>query len=98
MKIIYFVPKEEIAPKLGEAFPNAKIIKIQKGLPEKVEDFVKAHEFYHLKDTTKFWLWREIKANFHAAKKHPGGFIQTILLSLTKERLQYYLDRFKKKR
>ena len=84
---------------MGSAFGLAgEPIEIRKDLPNRVKSFVIDHEKYHLKDTSKNWLWREVKANMVSGFKHPIGFLQTAWMSLTnKERLKFYQDRFKNK-
>ena len=44
---------------------------VRNDLPRIVKKFVKEHELYHLKDKSKNWIWREIKANVYGLFKHP---------------------------
>jgi len=92
-KDIKEVPKNEIAPQFGN---DSGVVR--NDLPLPIKNFVKIHEAYHLNDK-KYGAWwkREIRANWHAAKKHPWGFIRTVFASLfSKERLKLYADRIKK--
>ena len=93
---IFYVEKESIYPAFGLAEPQTNRVYIRKDLPTPVQEFVKDHELYHLKDKANFWLWRELKANFIAALKHPWGFIVCCVMSLAPYRLKLYWDRIMK--
>ena len=95
MKIEY-LEKEKLAPAFGMAYPELNLIQIRSDLPESVQKFLIAHEAYHLTDKAKWWVWREIKANIVGMVKHPVGFMRCAILSLTFERLSFYLQRIVK--
>lgn len=92
MKVKY-VSKEKLYPAFGEVVKNVALIR--KDLPKPVKEFVKIHEFYHLKDKAKNWIIREIKANIYAGIRRPIGFIITLIMSLHPSRLKLYYQRFK---
>ena len=94
MPVIY-LSKDRIHPRFGYADIENQIAYVREDLPAKVKDFVKCHELYHLRDNAKWWIWREIKANAYAGIRHPSGFIQCIIMSMSKDRLIYYYERFK---
>jgi len=94
VKTVY-IPKEILAPFFGLADAEKKVVYIREDLPPKVRDFVKLHEWYHLKDQARSWVWREIKANAAAALKNPMGFIWCLVLSCAKDRLGLYWRRIK---
>jgi len=92
---ISYVDKEKIAPLFG--YFNGQSIEVRKDLPPQVIRFVRSHELYHCGDKeSDGWILREIRANLIPAVHDPIGFVYTAILSLSKERLSYYLDRFKK--
>ena len=93
MKIEY-VEKKKLYPAFGRAYPNNQLILIRKDLPNAVQNFVLEHELYHLKDKTRLWIWREIKANWVGMLKHPIGFLWCCVLSLSPARLWFYVQRF----
>lgn len=95
MKIEY-VPKKELYPAFGRAFSDQETIYIRADLPDSVQKFIKDHEIYHLTDKTKWWVWREIKANIYGAIKHPIGFVYCVFLSLSWYRLKFYITRIKR--
>jgi len=68
---------------LGHALPGKDAAYVREDLPQCVRKFVTTHELYHLQDTGRWWVWREIKANAKGALKHPLGFMVCVLLSLT---------------
>jgi len=92
--MITYVKKEEIYPAFGIC-NSIGDIKVREDLPQNVKWFVLEHEIYHSTDTSKFWLWREIKANWCGFKQHPIGFIVTVFMSLSPYRLKLYWQRFK---
>jgi len=96
MPQIKYVKKESIYPAFGKAYMKAQIATVRDDLPTIVKKFVLEHELYHLRDSAKWWVWREIKANLYGAWKHPFGFIYCCLLSLSWDRLRFYHSRFKK--
>jgi hypothetical protein len=83
----------------GYASPEKRIAYVRADLPPSVIKFVSAHEFYHLFDHAKNWIWREFKANFFAGLWHPIGLFRCITMTIfSKERIKCYLDRIKNKR
>ena len=95
MARVKFVSKKKLYPAFGEAKNN--IAYVRNDLSNSVKKFVKKHELYHLRDESKNWLWREIKANFYGLFKHPIGFIKCVIMSLSPYRLKFYFERFKTK-
>jgi hypothetical protein len=95
--VIQCVDKEEIYPAFGYADSDLNLIRIRADLPLSVKNFILKHETYHLTDGAEWWVWREIKANLYGARKHPIGFIRCAFLSLSPDRLKYYVKRFKDK-
>ena len=93
---IKYVSKEKLYPSFGNIDGKKNIAYVRKDLPKVVKKFVKKHEFYHLRDESKFWLWREIKANVYGAIKHPLGFLLCVVMSLSPYRLKFYFKRFMK--
>jgi hypothetical protein len=85
--------KDKLYPKYGHAVPAKQIAYVRNDLPTCVQKFVTAHELYHLSDNSKWWVWREIKANTAGALKHPMGFVICALMSLAPYRLWYYWQR-----
>jgi hypothetical protein len=77
-------------------FGDNAIIKIRRDLPYSMKNFILAHELYHTTDKAKWWVWREIKANWAGCKQYPYGCLQTIIKSLSLNRLKYYFNRIKK--
>ena len=92
---IVIVGKEELYPFFGKADCKEQIVYVRDDLPKSVKKFVTSHELYHLRDETKWWVWREYRANFHAALRHPWGFIVCAMISLSMTRLRCYYNRFK---
>lgn len=92
---IKYLPAKLMRPKFGVCFPATQIIWINEDLPGIAKSFVLEHELYHARDTAKYWLWREVKANVYAACKHPLGALCTIILSLSPARIGFYLKKFK---
>jgi hypothetical protein len=91
---ITYIPKQEIYPSFGVCYKDGTI-KIREDLPQSVKWFVLEHEIYHSTDKATYWIWRELKANTHAAVMYPWGFIVTAIMSLSPYRLWYYVQRFK---
>jgi hypothetical protein len=92
---IEYCRKETIYPAYGKAYPEEGKAYVRKDLPRPVQQFVESHERYHLADPSRWWLWREIRANWHAAWKHPIGFGICVLMSFKPSRLLYYAGRFR---
>jgi hypothetical protein len=84
---------EDLYPRFGLALPEKNQVYVRKDLPESVKLFVISHELYHLGDKSQWWIWREAKANIHAAIRHPIGFVACVLMSLAPYRLRYYWRR-----
>jgi hypothetical protein len=95
--MVNYIPKEALFPLFGKAMSSSSEIYIREDLPKITRPFLIAHETYHLSDKTKFWLYREIKANFFAGIKHPIGFTIICFMSLSPARLKFYWERIKKK-
>ena len=93
---VRYINKNYLYPAFGKALMKEQIALVRQDLPEIVQSFVKEHELYHLGDSAKWWLWREIKANSYGAWKHPIGFLYCCVLSLSCDRLKFYYNRFKK--
>jgi len=92
--MIHFVKKEKLYPAFGRAYPEQGFVEIREDLPQITWDFIISHEYYHLKDKAKNWLWREVKANLHAGVRHPIGFVVIVCMSFSKDRLNFYYNRF----
>jgi hypothetical protein len=92
---VIYVSKKKLFPAFGEADVKKQIAYVRKDLPNSVKKFVEIHEKYHLKDKTKNWIIREIRANFYAGLRRPFGLIITIIMSLSPSRLNLYKERFK---
>lgn len=92
---VEYVPKEKIYPSFGYAVGNSA--KVREDLSPRVKRFVKAHELYHCRDKATWggWIGREIRANIIPGLKDPLGLLATIKASLTKDRINLYLQRFK---
>ncbi len=95
-KVVY-VSKKRLSPAFGESDIKKQIAYVRKDLPKSVKKFVEIHEKYHLRDKSKNWIIREIKANFYAGIRKPLGLIITIIMSLSPKRLKLYKERFKEK-
>jgi len=93
MPEIIYQSKEDLYPRFGYASRDRKTAYVREDLPACVKDFVVLHELYHLKDQSRWWIWREIKANAHGAFRRPIGFFACVLLSLQPCRLRYYWNR-----
>ena len=101
LKVI-FVPREEIAPKFGIAVgqigeKGSCYVVIRDDLSPRIKRFLIWHEFYHLIDIWEWWgaLGREIRANFVAALHEPIGFLATVVASLNRERVRFYIHRIR---
>ncbi len=93
MAKVKFVSKKKLYPAFGEVKNNTAYVR--NDLPNSVKEFVKEHELYHLRDESKNWIWREIKANFYGLFKHPIGFVRCVIMSLSPHRLKFYFERFR---
>jgi hypothetical protein len=87
--------REKLYPRFGLALLEKQWVYVRGDLPGCVRRFVIGHELYHLEDKAQWWIWREIKANIHAAIRHPIGFIACVVMSLAPYRLWYYLQRLR---
>ena len=96
--LIKIVPREELYPKFGYAIPVGQTAYIREDLPFSVQLFVQDHELYHLRDKAEWWVWREVKANLISGIRHPIGFVACCILSLSPDRLKFYIKRFKEGR
>jgi len=94
---VEYCNKQTIFPAFGIACPEEGKVYVWKDLPGSVLRFVECHERYHLVDSAKWWLWREIRANWHAGWRHPIGFGGCVLMSLKLRRLAYYANRFRRR-
>jgi hypothetical protein len=92
MRIIY-QKKEVLYPRFGRVLSADQLASVREDLPGRMKDFVVFHELYHLKDRSRWWVWREIKANAYGALHEPVGFLVCVLLSLQPYRLKYYMNR-----
>jgi len=93
---VKYVPKETCAPAFGYAKGNQAVVK--EDLRPRVKRFVTAHELYHLKDKSTWggWLGKEVRANTVVGLRDPIGLLATIAASLNKERLKFYISRFRR--
>ncbi len=86
----------DISPKFGSNDPRTDTIWVHNKLKYMcMETFVIWHEDYHLTDKAKWWVWREIKANWAGMRCAPCGFMLVLLYSLTWTRIRYYISRVK---
>ncbi len=96
---VRFVPKDEIAPAFGYCYGDGRI-SVRNDLPLVVQRFVKSHELYHQWDHAVWgwWIGREIRANIIPGIKDPVWLLTTIWYTISsKERINLYIDRFKRK-
>ncbi len=102
---VYYISSNDLkkfpiigAPKYGYS-NNVNTIWIDKGLPNYVARFIREHEAFHIRDKSKNWLWREVKANTFAAICHPLGFVYVTWHTIfSLERIKYYIQRVKTKK
>jgi len=94
---IRFKEKGKMGPYFGWALPLSRIVFVREDLPKWVRMSVIVHELYHLDDTAKNMIWREMKA-FCAQLFVPllGG-IGALVMSLNPERVRYFWRRFIKR-
>jgi len=95
MPEVLYQARENLYPRFGLALPEKQQVYVREDLPACVKRFVISHELYHLVDKAQWWVWREIKANAHAAIRHPIGFIACVMMSLAPYRLRYYAQRIR---
>ena len=93
MPEVVYRSKAEMDPRFGFAIPELQKVYVRGDLPACVRQFVVMHECYHLSDDTSWWVWRELKANMHAAIRFPIGFMGCLLMSTAPRRLCYYFKR-----
>jgi len=77
MPIVKIVPHKKLWPYLGYCHKNGTI-EISDALDSDEQNFVLDHELYHLDDKTKWWVWREVRANVYAARREPMGFLKVV--------------------
>jgi len=91
------VPKSELGAAIGKADHRRNIMLIREDIardPDMMKT-IRAHEAFHLNDPLQDGeLNREIRANRAGFKASPVGFLKTVKMSLTKERLGFYWRRF----
>jgi len=93
---VIYISKSKLYPAFGDADIKKQIAHVRKDLPKSVKKYVKQHELYHLKDNTKNWVWREIKASIYGAIKHPIGALICLIMTLAPCRLKFYWQRIKR--
>lgn len=78
----------------GLAWPHKRMAYVRADLPWPALKFVLCHEAFHLTDSATWWVWREIKANFHAALCHPWGALVCLAMTIASPaRWKYYAGR-----
>jgi hypothetical protein len=92
---VQFVEKWTLFPAFGKADTHKKTAYVRNDLPKSVQAFVAAHEVYHLGDKTRGWFLREIRAILCIDWKHWKGFLLCVIMSLTMERLKFYVTRLR---
>ena len=98
---VRFVSREELAPCWGMAHGRKKgtppYIRVREDLLPRVQRFVITHELYHIVDEHKWWgvLGREIRANIVPALTDPIGAMYCLFANLNRERIRFYIDRFR---
>jgi hypothetical protein len=95
MPEVIYRTRNDLHPRFGLALPDKGQVNVREDLPGCVKRFVTTHELYHLRDKAQWWLLREVKANLHAAIRHPVGFVACVLMSLAPYRLRYYGKRIR---
>jgi hypothetical protein len=92
---INYVNKDTLGRAFG--FTDGERIFVREDLPEAISNFVAEHEAQHIRDAKRGdnWILSELRANFFPGIKDPIGLVQTVLGSLSMERLGFYFDRFK---
>jgi hypothetical protein len=90
MPEVIYQTREDLYPRFGLTMPDQQRVHVREDLPGCVKRFVISHELYHLGDRSQWWVWREVKANIHAAIRHPIGFMACVFMSLAPYRLRYY--------
>jgi hypothetical protein len=95
---IIYAPKEDIYPAYG--YGGGRTATVRQDLSPRVKKFVKAHELYHCQDESEWggWIGSELRANLIPGLKDPVGLALTIWKTITdKDRINFYLDRIKRK-
>lgn len=93
--IVQYVDKSALSPAFGKADPYKQTAYVRNDLPKPVQEFVAAHELYHLRDKTTWWLLREIRATLCVDWRHWKGFLLCAFMSMRLERLKFYASRFR---
>ena len=93
-KVIYQT-RDDLYPRFGFALLDKQQVYVRGDLPGCVKRFVISHELYHLGDRSQWCIWREVKANAHAAIRHPIGFIACVVMSFDPYRIWYYVQRIR---
>ena len=75
MPEVIYQTRDDLYPRFGLALPDKQQVYVRGDLPRCVKRFVIRHEVYHLGDKGQWWVLREVKANAHAAIRHPIGFL-----------------------
>ena len=94
MPEVIYQTREELYPRFGLALPVKNLVYVRDDLPGHVKRFVISHELYHLGDKAQWWIWREVKANAHAAIRRPIGFIACVLMSLGYDNLDEFIAEY----
>ena len=92
---VQFVDKWRLFPAFGKADPYTQTAYVRNDLPKSVQSFVAAHELYHLSDTAKWWVWREIQATLCIDWKHWKGLLLCAFMSMRVARLKFYATRLR---
>lgn len=84
------IPKKEMGDNYGLA--ESYTVRVREDLPVFVKAFIVAHEYYHIKDTSKNVFLREVKATVMPLL----GFLYIVICSLVSpSRLRFYIKRIK---
>ncbi len=94
------VDRSQLGSGFGKAYVGTNHCEVRSDLTQRVKNFVREHELYHLQDPWKWggWIGREIRANVVPGLKDPLGLAATISASLSPERLAYYWQRLREGR
>ena len=95
--IIKFVGKDKLGDAFGRAYNDTNIILIRDDLSKWIKFAVIVHELYHLHDSRKNVLLREVKAITAQFFISFFGSIGTVFKSLSLSRLKFYYNRIKNK-
>lgn len=96
---VFFVERSKLAPCFGKAYSIGYAL-VREDLSPAIKRFVISHELYHLGDTHTWWgvFGRELRANLIPGFKDPIGLFATVWATISsRERMELYLDRVKKK-